>query len=313
MYVVSCLVPDIPHPIPVVYGPQGSAKSTFLRLLRRLIDPSATETLSLPRSHAEMVQQLSHHWAPFYDNVSWLSAERSDALCRAATGEGFSKRELYSDDEDVLYQFRCCPELNGINVVAGKPDLLDRSILFGLEEIPKDERKTEQELLEEFEGVRPPLFGAALDVLSRAMLLLPHIRLERLPRMADFAKWGAALAVALRYTEKEFLSALEQNGLIRNDEVINTNPVATAVLSLMDSRETWVGSPTEMLIELERVADKLRINRNNKAWPKAPHILSGRLNEIRPNLALAGISVLSDRDGKGRSVMLVKDSDKYRH
>jgi len=132
VYLVSCLVPDIPHPIPVVYGSQGSAKSTFLRLLRRLIDPSATEILSFPRDFRELVQQLSHHWTPYYDNLSRLSASHSDALCRAVTGEGFSKRELYSDDEDMIYQFRCCPGLNGINVVAGKPDLLDRSILFGL-------------------------------------------------------------------------------------------------------------------------------------------------------------------------------------
>ncbi len=311
VYVVSCLVPDIPHPIPVVYGPQGSAKSTFLRLLRRIVDPSAAEILSFPGSYRELVQQLAHHWSPFYDNVSRLSAGQSDALCRAVTGEGFSKRELYTDDEDVIYQFRCCPALDGINVVAAKPDLLDRSILFGLEQIPKEERKEEKVLLEQFEKVRPALFGAALDALSGAMLLLPSVHLPRLPRMADFARWGAAIAVALGYSQEEFLTALEENSRIRNDEVVMTNPVATAVLSLMESTTTWVGSATELLAKLVKVADKLLINRNNKIWPKAPHILTRRLNEIRLNLAEAGIHVITGgRDSKERCVVLVKDSGK---
>ncbi len=118
VYLVCCFVPDIPHPIPDVHGGQGTAKTSLLRVLRRLGDPSAVEVLSLPHDRAEFVQQLAHHWMPYYDNITDLSAWASDALCRASTGEGFSKRELYSDDDDVIYQFRRCPGLNGINVAA---------------------------------------------------------------------------------------------------------------------------------------------------------------------------------------------------
>lgn len=45
--------------------------------------------------------------------------------------------------------------LNGINIVATRPDLLDRSILLELERIPKTERKTEKEIEEEFEKDLP--------------------------------------------------------------------------------------------------------------------------------------------------------------
>lgn len=108
VYVVCCFVPEVPHPIPVLHGPQGSAKTTLFRMLRGLVDPSATAVLSFPRDATELVQQLSHHWAPFYDNISHMPDWTSDLLCRAVTGEGFSKRELYSDDEDIIYQFRRC-------------------------------------------------------------------------------------------------------------------------------------------------------------------------------------------------------------
>jgi len=306
VYLVSCIVPDIPHPIPVVYGSQGSAKSTFLRLLRRLIDPSATEILSFPRDFRELVQQLSHHWTPYYDNLSWLSASHSDALCRAVTGEGSSKRELYTDDGDMIYEFRCCPGLNGINVVAGKPDLLDRSILFGLEQILEDERKVEKELLEEFERVRPALFGAALDALSGAMLVLPLLELLRLPRMADFAKWGGAIAASLGHSQEEFLTAFDQNMRIRNDEVLANNPVGMLVVVLMEETGEWEGQPGRLLYKLNQLAEKHGVNRKDRLWPKAAHALTRRLNEISSNLAVAGIELVTDRDSQQRIISLRK-------
>ena len=45
VYLVTCLVPDIPHPIPVISGQKGAAKSTFSRVLRRLVDPAQEELL----------------------------------------------------------------------------------------------------------------------------------------------------------------------------------------------------------------------------------------------------------------------------
>ena len=107
------------------------------------------------------MQQLSHHWAAYYDNLERLPNWVSDILCRAVTGEGFSKRVLYSDDDDVIYQYRRCIGLNGINVAAHRADLLERSLLLELEAIPPGKRKPENELWTEFEKARPLLFGAA--------------------------------------------------------------------------------------------------------------------------------------------------------
>jgi hypothetical protein len=63
-------------------------------------------TLSFPASVAELVQQLSHSYIAYYDNISQISQWISDVLCRGVTGSGFSKRQLYRDDEDIIYQFR---------------------------------------------------------------------------------------------------------------------------------------------------------------------------------------------------------------
>ena len=43
---------------------------------------------------------------------------------------GFSKRQLYTDDDDIIYHFRRCIGFNGINLRATKADLLDRAIII---------------------------------------------------------------------------------------------------------------------------------------------------------------------------------------
>lgn len=134
VYLISCFIPNIPHPIPVLYGDKGSAKSTVFKVLKEIIDPSVLRILTFPKDNQELVQKLDHHhFAPF-DNVTTLSDWQSDALCRACSGEGFSKRAHYTNDEDVLFDYQRCIGLNGVNIVASKADLLDRCILFPVRE-----------------------------------------------------------------------------------------------------------------------------------------------------------------------------------
>lgn len=206
--IIHFLIPAIPHVILVLYGIQGSAKTTLLKLIRSLIDPSSVDVLTIPREERELVQQLSHHWCAFYDNVGALAWWISDALCRAATGGGFTKRELYTDDDDVIYDFHRCIGLNSINIAAQRPDLLDRCLLIGLKHIPKDKRRTEKELWQEFNKVKGEILGGFLDALSKAIKNYPTTEVDELHRMADFVKWGCAISEALGIAPKRFLQAM---------------------------------------------------------------------------------------------------------
>lgn len=306
VYLVSCLIPDIPHAVPIVYGPPGSAKTTLLRIMRRLIDPSQTETLSLSWSKDEVIQQMSHHWAPYYDNISSIKEWTSDVLCRAVTGEGASKRQLWTDDEDIIYNFRRCVALNGINVVATEPDLLDRGILFELEQISDVDRMDEATFWEDFEEIRPKLFGAMLDALSKAISLRPSIKLDRSPRLADFAIWGCAIAEALGYERQDFLNAFDKNIAMRNEEAIASSLVGAALLEFMEGKDRWEGETAVLLKNLEEMVPE-KIQRS-KLWPKASHMLTRRLNEIKTNLLAVGIAITTgERDNKKRHLTIERE------
>jgi len=150
------------------------------------------------------------------------------------------------------------------------------------------------------------LLGALLDVLVRAMTLRYSIRLPGLPRMADFALWGCTIAKALGRSEEDFLAAYEGNTEARNEEALQASPVAAMVVELIEAQSEWEGTPSELLADLEKLAEEHRVNTKAAGWPKAAHSLSRRLNEVRPNLAAVGIAVATRRDGRHRVVTIRK-------
>ena len=310
VYTITCLVPEIPHPIPIVHGPGGAAKTTFSHILRMLIDPSLIPALTFPWEERELVQKLSHHWFAAFDNVSTLPDWTQDTLCRACTGEGFSKRELYSDDEDIIYSFRRCVLLNGINIAATHADLLRRAILLPLEEIPPEKRQPERKLLAEFEKARPHILGGMFDVLSRAMALHPTIHLRELPSMADFAEWGAAVSEALGKSQEAFLQAYNANIQSQHTAAIESSLVASVLMSFMEDKEKWEGSPSQLYAELQAEAEALHVSVKDKQWPKNPGWLIRGLNRVITNLRASGISLKQDpgRNQKGRSLTILRQA-----
>lgn len=311
VWLIAAFLPGIPHPIADFHGEKGAGKSLGQRVQRRLINPSEVELLSFPSEVRELVQQLSHHYAPCYDNIDGLPPWLSDLLCRAVTGDGFSKRELYSDDDDVIYHYQRVILLNGINVVSQRSDLLDRTILIGLVRLSKTERREERVLWEAFEAARPHLLGALFTTLSRALRVYPTLQLPELERMADFTRWGAAISEALGRDAEDFLDAYNKNVHAQTREAAEGHVVGAAILALMEDRITWVGTPSELLAALEEVGAAAKLFRRTssgkvetRGWPGAPHILTRRLNEVQSNLIDLGIAIAVDRDGERRTITI---------
>lgn len=49
-------------------------------LLKKLIDPSALETLTIPKTSRSLAVNLQQHWFLPFDNVSRIDEETSDTL-----------------------------------------------------------------------------------------------------------------------------------------------------------------------------------------------------------------------------------------
>jgi len=132
--------------------------------------------------------------------------------------------------------------------VANRSDLADRLVIVRLEVIPNGERRPEAELRAAFEAARPRLLGALLDAVSHGLMQLPHTRLNRLPRMADYALWVRACETAI-WQAGMHMAAYEENRADAVEVVLEADPIAMALRRHMAHRPECTITATELLSE----------------------------------------------------------------
>jgi hypothetical protein len=168
--------------------------------------------------------------------------------------------------------------------------------------IPEHQRRPESEVWHDFEVARPRILGALLDALSHALSRLPTVTLDRLPRMADFARWVAAAEGSLPWPEPAFMNAYTGNRETANDLALEVSLVAAAVRRLADTGE-WEGTATELLDKLNPdIEDHLK---RQPAWPKNGRALTNALRRIAPNLRAVGVDItFLPRTGRRRPISI---------
>ena len=245
-WVLAALRPGGPYPLLVIAGEQGSAKTVLSKLLRALVDPNVAPVRTLPREERDLFIAANNGHVLAFDNLSALPPWLSDTLCRLASGGAFAVRQLYTDQDEVLFEAARPIILNGIEDVVTRPDLADRGLFVTLRPILEAQRRPEQELWGKFELARPRLLGALLDAVSHGLRALPQVDLDRLPRMADFAIWASACESAL-WSAGTFLRGYAANRRRAIDDAIDADPVAACVRALMAERGSWTGSAAWLL------------------------------------------------------------------
>jgi hypothetical protein len=289
--------PDGPFPVMALLGEQGSAKTTTARVLKRLTDPSAAAVRSEPRDARDLMIQARNGWVLAFDNLSGLPVWLSDALCRLATGGGFSTRELYTNDDEVIFDAKRPLVVNGIEDFVTRADLLERSLLVRHPPITEERRRPESEFWAEFDAVHPALLGALLDRVSAGLRELPTVRLARLPRMADFAIFAAACERGCGDGGR-FLDAYADNQAGAHEQALDASPLPAALLAVMEGRESWEGTPAELFAALGRHAPTPA----PPGWPKGANALTNRLRRLAPNLRrVHRLHVEDGRQAGGRS------------
>jgi len=289
-WLVAALMPSIPHPILLFGGEQGTGKSTAARMAVGLIDPSPAPLRSQPKDERDWAVTAAGSWAVAVDNVSGISGWWSDALCRAVTGDGWVARQLYSDAGISVLSFRRVIALSSIAAGALRGDLGDRLLIVDLEPIPDDRRLTEADLSGRYEHLLPDLLGGLLNLLAAVWKRLPGLRLDTLPRMADFGRVLAAMDETL--STAALATYLGQRGRIAVD-VIESDLVGMAIRTLVDSGP-WSGTAGELL-------ERIKPERTSPEWPKSPTGMAARIKRLIPALRTVGITVSREKIGRDRS------------
>lgn len=270
----------IPHPMLALLGEQGTGKSSATKNLVQLVDPSPVPLRKPPRDADGWVTAASGSWVVGLDNLSTIPPWLSDSLCRAVTGDGDVRRELYSDDGLSVFAFRRVILMNGIDVGAMAPDLADRSIVVNLDRITEDRRRPESQLATAWESAHPRVFGALLEQVRVCKTRMPSVRLETMPRMADFAMVLGALD-QVHGTDSLTAYSDQANSLAL--DAVTSDPFLAALTETLT--EPWQGTAADLhsLVQPDGLPPR--------TWPRSVRAVAGVLKRNAPALRSAGWTV----------------------
>lgn len=295
VYIIALTLSCISRPHLMITGHHGSAKTTSAKLIKKLLDPTSPEIMSLPSDLNELSIQLEKQYLPLYDNISNLSQSQTDVLCRAITGDGNLRRKLYTDNEEITFEYIRSVIFTGINLPSQAPDFLDRLLIIELERIEPNNRKTIKEIDSICYSLLPYARGYIFETLSKAFEKIDEVTndLKELPRMADFTIYGEAIARALGYEPLEFYNKYMVSIGKVSEKALDESILAESLIDL--AKENWEGSITELHQKLRDISQTI---------PKSPNYLSQKIKQIEPNLKDVGIIVYRSKDSKSRRSMI---------
>lgn len=290
-WLVASFIPDVPHPVLLLSGQQGTGKSTIGRMVANTIDPSPAPLWQPPKDKENWGHTANGAWVVAVDNISNIPPWFSDALCRAVTGDSLILRRLYSDQGISVISFRRPVLLTSINPGPIRGDLTDRLVHIELLPISKECRKYDADLNLEFKKLHSEILGGLLDLVVQVLGELKTVKLPSLSRMADFERILAALDKVMgANTRSTFLGM--RNGMAHS--LVESNTLATAIMELVVESGNWEGTHKTLLASLNSrtpVPERAQID-----WPKTAKGLSDRLQAIAPALLEVGVKYIPPKE-----------------
>jgi hypothetical protein len=298
-FIVAQFMPAGALPIMAVQGRQGTAKSSTAKRLRSVFDPNAAPTRGRPRNVDDVMTAAYNNCVLSYDNISWgVKSWFSDVLCSLATGGGVSKRTLYTNYSETAMFARRSTILNGIDDLALRGDLAQRTLTINLTPIPF---RSEMDLEADFREALPRILAALLDAVSTALGRLSDVKANHVwddIRMADFAQWVVAAEAALPFEEGTFLKVYVEGQENQRIDMIEGNALAVALEALAQTMQVGVEgvyTTKELLNKLENLPTLTDKVRKARSYPRSVKGLSQFMRRDHEDLERAtGLRITMD-------------------
>lgn len=293
----------------------GSGKSFLTTIIKRLLDNSSAIRKSIPKDEQSVFVSAKHAHLFVMDNISYISTEISDALCRVATGGTFSTRELYTNSEISSVNIARPIILNGIADLGEREDLKSRMVTIDLQEIPEDQRKTESVLMAEFIADAPHIMAGLFELVSQGLRnKAKGMRFDRLPRCADSAEFAAQ---CLGKEKGEILLEHWRNN--QRDEIQDSSETSefcalleecvssNVNLTFTNDPPEWIVSPAELEISMLNQYLKQHPNAKRPRFIPLAKQMKERIRRDAKKLEFRGISVTFPEGGKinGKRVYII--------
>ena len=275
------------RPILVFKGEKGSAKTTAVRVLLRLLFGPLVDVCGVPEKRQDFVALASNSHVVALDNLDDFAPWLRDELASIATGKEDQVRELYTTNDVVRIRYRCWVAITSRTPdTLQRDDVVDRTLLLSVKRLESGERRREKLLHEEVMRQRNRWWG---DTLTALNAVVAELRRAGLPERGELRMedWAALGAVAARAGGQEAVweRSLERVRAAQGAFLLEDDVVTSGI-------EAWLASPQHTPRPIatrdlyERVRDALfGTDRPDASWPRSVKSFGRRLAGIRRELA----------------------------
>lgn len=300
-WLTACLRPDLPIPSLILACEWGSAKTSALRAIKLHVDPRSPLSPGLPTKEDDLNVAAFNSWVLAGDNLSGISNDLADAVCRIVTGGGSIKRKLYQDEEAHALEVKRPVLMTALEMPTVRGDFVDRSIAIELARLEQAERLPERVVSEMLEKLRPDMLALLLDGASMALRNVNKVQdslTGKLPRMADFVVWCEAAGPAYGWQSGAFLAEYDKMYAARMVDAAHDDNLLQAIYDWLASHRRdgiFEGKAGELVQELREFVDRGvmpgRRRESDAAWfPKNPRAMATQLKKHRRLLSAIGIT-----------------------
>lgn len=298
--VAGLLYPKSTHPVEIYSADSsGALKTATLTNMKRWTDPGPFVQQPRDVKSWAAVAAACHRVA--IDNVSAIPAWWSDLLCKAASGDSWADRELYSDSDVVAWSFSSVPMLDGIGLVNLRDDLADRAVRH-LFRRPRY-FLGDDEVNVTWDREHPALLAWLLDLAAAVARMHAERRVER-PRSGRMAvfEWVLAAVDALWGTGGSGMRWYKLSQSHAAHDAVTSDPLAMAI-SESDFPPGWRGYPAQILARIEHALPLT--DDNGRMWNAVK--VGMQMPRAASALTKTGWTVKqADRDRNHRSVWIIE-------
>lgn len=330
--------PTGPYPVLPLVGPAGGGKTTTQRVLRRCSDHRNIVGVAEIKDEHDLAIMAEKNHVVAFENLSRISPEMSDAICRLATGSGHSTRANYTDRDEVLFS-ACRPVIiNSIESLATRGDLIDRAIIIDMPRINDHANIPETQFWTDFEAAWPKIMGAIFDAVVMGLSNYRTVQGGPTSRMIDFAHWITAMCPALGVSVAKWGEAYSdnrQNARLTEIEASEFGAIFVEWVKQQVSSDNYYhpvhkgecpamergihacsqtrvkafdffDSGKELLHTITKFA-LVQDDSNERrvampaSWPKSPEAMGGQLKRLNDALKAVGIKIIVRRTRTGNT------------
>lgn len=256
VHLISMFIDGLPMPCFAIRGHAGSAKSSTSSMIKRIVDPSGNSNesnlKSFPHGEDNFVVSLSGSYLSAFENISYIDKTTSNMLCRAITGGSFEKRTQYTNGDVFSINIKRKILINGVDFQIKESDLLDRTIQYNLERIPKEQRLSEKKIEKIFQKLLPDILGEIFLILQKVLKIIDSVG-DSLPyteRMSDFTIFGEAIYQSMGHKQGEFSKLYDSELKSYLQNLHDSNPIVKLC-------EKILGDKNEIKMSAEQVFKKV--------------------------------------------------------